>query len=273
MPRLHEEDGGRYIGTDDMVIMRDPEEDWVNAATYRIMLHSRNHTGLWMSPGKQGRQIMEKYFKMGKACPVLVSCGHDPLLFLAANQEVRYGVLEFDYAGGHRGQPIDVVLSELHRLPMPAHAEIVFEGEIQPGDVQQEGPFGEFTGYYASPASQQPVIRVKRVYHRNRPDPHHGDADAPAHRHFVWKMHRQVAAMILGRYRARGPRGRAGCAEQRADDLAREVHGGDEPRRGGGQRQRLGMGEDVRDGAGDGDLQPVEDPRDPEGDDHPGVEP
>jgi 4-hydroxy-3-polyprenylbenzoate decarboxylase len=106
---------------------------------------------------------------MDKPCPVLVSCGHDPLLFLAGNQEVRYGVSEFDYAGGHRGQPIDVVLSQLHGLPMPAHAEIVFEGEIHPGDVQQEGPFGEFTGYYASPASKQPVIRVRRVYHRNNP--------------------------------------------------------------------------------------------------------
>ena len=168
-PWLHEHDGGRYIGTNDLVIMRDPEQDWVNAATYRVMLHSKNHAGLWMSPGKQGRQIMEKYFKMGKACPVLVSCGHDPLLFLAGGQEVRYGVSELDYAGGHRGQPIEVLLSELHRLPMPAHAEIVLEGEIQPGDVQQEGPFGEWTGYYASAASKQPVIRVKRVYHRDDP--------------------------------------------------------------------------------------------------------
>src|SRR5712691_4119142 len=105
VPRLHEEDGGRYIGTDDIVVMRDPEPNWVNAATYRVMVHSKNHTGLWMSPGKQGRQIMEKYHKAGKPCPVLVSCGHDPLLFLAGNQEVRYGLSEYDYAGGHRGEP------------------------------------------------------------------------------------------------------------------------------------------------------------------------
>jgi 4-hydroxy-3-polyprenylbenzoate decarboxylase len=52
---------------------------------------------------------------------------------------------------------------------MPAHAEIVIEGEINPGDEQAEGPFGEFTVYYASPQSKQPVIRVKRVYHRNDP--------------------------------------------------------------------------------------------------------
>jgi UbiD family decarboxylase len=168
-PKVHEDDGGRYIGTDDLVIMRDPDEGWINAATYRVQVHSKNTTGLWMSPGKQGRQIRDKYFKAGKPCPVLVCCGHDPLLFLAASQEVRYGVSEFDYAGGHRGLPYDVVLSELYGLPMPARAEIVLEGEIMPGDEQSEGPFGEFTGYYASPQSNQPVIRVRRVYYRNDP--------------------------------------------------------------------------------------------------------
>jgi 4-hydroxy-3-polyprenylbenzoate decarboxylase len=169
VPRLHEEDGGRYIGTDDIVVMRDPELDWVNASTYRVQIHSKNSTGLWMSPGKQGYQIMQKYFRMGQPCPVLVSCGHDPLLALAGGQNVRFGTSEYDFAGGHRGAPIDVVLSELHGLPMPAHAEIVIEGSIHPDDLEDEGPFGEFTGYYASPQSKQPVIRVKRVYHRNDP--------------------------------------------------------------------------------------------------------
>ena len=168
-PRAHEEDGGRYIGTDDLVVMRDPDQDWVNAATYRVQVHSKNHAGLWISPGKQGRQIMEKYFQMDKPCPVLVSCGHDPLLGLAGNQNVRHGLSEYDYAGGHRGKPVDVILSEMHSLPMPAHAEIVLEGEICPGDTQAEGPFGEFTGYYVGEKSQQPVIRVRRVYHRNNP--------------------------------------------------------------------------------------------------------
>ncbi len=83
VPRLHELDGGRYIGTDDLVIMRDPEENWINAATYRSMMQDRNHVNVWMSPGKHGRQIREKYFRAGKPCPVLISCGHDPLLFLA----------------------------------------------------------------------------------------------------------------------------------------------------------------------------------------------
>jgi UbiD family decarboxylase len=167
VPFLHELDGGRYIGTDDLVIMRDPDDGWVNCGTYRVMAHDAKRVGVWMSPGKHGRQIREKYFKRGKPCPVLVSCGHDPLLFLAGGNELRFGLSEYDYAGGHRGAPVEVIESELHGLPMPAHGEIVLEGEMHPGDTAPEGPFGEFTGYYAGGKSEQPVIRVQRVYHRN----------------------------------------------------------------------------------------------------------
>src|SRR5262245_20292974 len=86
----------------------------------------------------------------------------------AAN-ELKFGLCEYDYAGGHRGEPYDVVVSELHGLPMPAHAEIVLEGEMIENVKAKEGPFGEFTGYYASSPSEQPVVEVKRVYYRNDP--------------------------------------------------------------------------------------------------------
>src|SRR5262245_3862374 len=141
VPRLHELDGGRYIGTDDLVIMRDPDGGWINCATYRVQVFSKDEVGIWISPGKQGRQIRDKYFAAGKPCPVLVCCGQDPLLFLAANHEVRYGTSEIDYAGGHRGEPFDVVMSEIHGLPMPASAEIVLEGEIDASVTRDEGPF------------------------------------------------------------------------------------------------------------------------------------
>src|SRR3954453_22283159 len=113
-PLLHEHDGGRYLGTDDLVIMRDPDEGWVNAATYRSMVQGPDRVGLWISPGKHGRQIREKYWRDGKPCPVLISCGHDPLLFLAGGNEIRYGLSEYDYAAGHRGAPYDVIESELY---------------------------------------------------------------------------------------------------------------------------------------------------------------
>jgi len=169
IPKLHELDGGRYAGTDDLVIMQDPEDGWVNIGTYRSMVHDARSLGLWISPGKQGRQIRDKYFSQDKPCPVLICIGHDPLLFLASGNELAYGLSEFDYAGGHRGVPFEVAKSEVHGLPMPAHAEIVIEGEMHPGELKMEGPFGEFTGYYASNPSPQPVVRIQRIYHRNNP--------------------------------------------------------------------------------------------------------
>jgi len=168
-PLLHEQDGGRYIGTDDLVIMRDPEQGWVNCGTYRSMVQGPDRVSVWISPGKHGRQIREKYWKRREPCPVLISCGHDPLLFLAGGNEIRFGLSEYDYAAGHRGAPYDVIESELYGLPMPAHAEIVLEGAMHPGETAPEGPFGEFTGYYAGGRSDQPVVRVERIYHRNDP--------------------------------------------------------------------------------------------------------
>ena len=169
VPFLHELDGGRYIGTADLVIMRDPDTGWVNIGTYRAQVHDRNTLGLWMSPGKHGRLIREKYFKQGKNCPVVICCGHDPLLFLSSGNEVGYGIGEFAHAGGHRGEPFDTINSELHGLPMPAQAEIVLEGEILLDDLRSEGPFGEWTGYYASSMREDNVVRVRRVYYRNAP--------------------------------------------------------------------------------------------------------
>ena len=169
VPFLHEQDGGRYFGTGDLVIMRDSETDWVNLGTYRVMVHDKNTVGLWMSPGKHGRHIREKYFAQGKPCPVAISVGHDPLLFLSAGNEVDFETSEFAHAGGHRGRPIDVTSSELHGLPIPAHGEIVLEGEILPDEKRPEGPFGEWTGYYASKVREDYVVRVRRVYYRDNP--------------------------------------------------------------------------------------------------------
>ena len=169
VPFVHEHDGGRYIGTDDAVIMRDPDSGWVNSGTYRVMVHDKNTVAIWMSPGKQGRLISEKYFAKGEPCPVLISCGHDPILFLASHQELDHGLDEFAYAGGQHGRPIEIIPSELHGLPVPARAEIVLEGEIYPDETRLEGPFGEFMGYYASNASELPIVRVRRVYWRSNP--------------------------------------------------------------------------------------------------------
>ncbi len=168
-PLLHEGDGARYLGTDDLVIMRDPDTGCVNVGCYRIAVHSRDRVVLFITPGKHGFQIRQKYFDRGEPCPVVISLGHDPLLSHAAGHDVAVGTGEFDFAGGLRGAPFEVIASGIYGLPMPARSEIVLEGAMRPGDLELEGPFGEFTGYYAGERAPHPVVQVERIYHRHDP--------------------------------------------------------------------------------------------------------
>lgn len=168
-PKWHELDGGRYIGTGSVDITRDPDEGWVNLGTYRVMIHDRDTLGFYISPGKQGRIMREKYFAKGQPCKVAVSFGQDPLLYLAGGIEVPHGVSEYDWVGGLQHKPVPVVEGEYTGLPIPAHSEIVVECEAIPGQDRDEGPFGEWTGYYGSSVRPEPTMKVHRLYHRNDP--------------------------------------------------------------------------------------------------------
>ena len=168
-PKWHAEDGGRYIGTAVADVTRDPDSDWINFGTYRVMIHDRSHGGLYISPGKHGRLHRDKYFGRGEPMPVLAIVGMDPILFLASCLEVPLGVSEYEWAGAVKGGPVEIIRGRHTGLPMPAHAEIVIEGVVHPNARLMEGPFGEWTGYYASGSREEPVIDVKAIYHRNDP--------------------------------------------------------------------------------------------------------
>ncbi len=172
-PRHHELDGGRYIGTGHTVILRDPDTGWVNLGTYRSMFVDRNRIAFHALEGQHGTIIRNKYLSEGKVMPIAVATGIDPTLYFAStDRSVPWGVSEYDYTGGIKGEPIEVIKGPYTGLPLPAHAEVVIEGECHPGEVIDEGPFGEWMGYYAnlglSPVPE-PVIRVKAIYHRNDP--------------------------------------------------------------------------------------------------------
>lgn len=168
-PLWHELDGGRYIGTGSFNVTQDPDEDWVNLGTYRVMVHDEKSVGFYISPGKHGRIHRDKYMALGEPMPAAIVLGGDPLLFLMACNEVPYGVCEYDLAGALRGRPYPVVKGRVTGLPIPAHAEIALEGFVHPQKLRTEGPFGEWTGYYASGSREEPVFDVKMVYHRNDP--------------------------------------------------------------------------------------------------------
>jgi 4-hydroxy-3-polyprenylbenzoate decarboxylase len=112
---------------------------------------------------------MESYWSRGEACPVVLTFGQDPLLFALASTGLPSGVNELEYAGAIRGRPVRVLRGELTGLPIPAAAEIAVEGEIPPAETRPEGPFGEWTGYYASGTQLEPIVRVKRLMYRRHP--------------------------------------------------------------------------------------------------------
>lgn len=170
-PKWHEEDGGRYIGTGDLVIQKDPETGAINVGTYRVQIQGNDLVTVWPIAGKDGYIIREKYFARGEPCPVVVSVGHAPDLFLAASSTFPYDMPELDLVGGLRGEPVDIIAGELTGLPIPAEAELVLEGQwLPPGELMvKEGPFGEWPGYYASGETDEPAVRVRRVYYRSDP--------------------------------------------------------------------------------------------------------
>jgi UbiD family decarboxylase len=169
-PKWHEHDGGRYIGTGDMVITRDPDSGWINVGTYRACVVDKNRVTLWIIEHKHGRQIATKYWKRNRACPVAVVLGCEPATWLAAPSAAKIGVSEYDYAGALRGAPVEVLRLPSSGLPVPATSEIILEGEIPPPEEEseREGPFGEWPGYYTH-SGRETVVRVQRIMHRNDP--------------------------------------------------------------------------------------------------------
>src|SRR2546428_9973548 len=83
--------------------MKDPDSDWVNLGTYRIMVHDRRRVGVYISPGKHGRQFRDAYFKRREPCPIAGGCGVDPLPFIAPSLQIPQGGSQDDLARGVKG--------------------------------------------------------------------------------------------------------------------------------------------------------------------------
>ncbi len=164
-------DGGRYIGTECLVINRDPDSGWVNIGTYRNMVVDKNTLAVFIEPGKHGDLIRKKYWERGEPCPMVICVGQAPVLANVAGTASRHSVSEYDMAGARIGRPIKTVRGRLTELPIPADAEVAFEGFMPPVNEAsaEEGPFGEWPGYYASSVRRETVLKVGATYHRNNP--------------------------------------------------------------------------------------------------------
>ncbi len=168
-PKWHEHDGGNFIGTGCIVAMRDPDTGWVNYGTYRVQAHEPRVATVMMSPGKHARLLMKKYHDRGEKCPVAVVAGVHPVMFMIGGFEVPYETNELDVVGGIFGESVEVINMPATDLPVPASAEIAFDGFIDVDDEILEGPLGEWTGYYAGGQRPEPAIRIETLMHRDNP--------------------------------------------------------------------------------------------------------
>ncbi len=168
-PVMWPRDGGAYIGTADVVLTMDPNSNRINLGTYRQMIEGPNQVGFYASPGKDALLDRELWWSQGKPAPVAAVYGCDPLLYLTAATTFPKDVSEYELAGGIAGEPIEVFTSEITGLKLPANAEIIIEGFSYPDRTAQEGPFGEFQGYYGRPGGPTPFIEVTAIRYRNNP--------------------------------------------------------------------------------------------------------
>ena len=174
MPKFFPLDGGRFIGTAHGIVTKHPDEGWTNVGTYRMQLRDKNHANAFFIRGKHANLMLARHRELGTPMPAAVVIGAEPLLWLFSSTTAPWGVSEYDLAGAVRGAPMEVIESDLTGLLIPARAEIVLEGEFNPdpASFKEEGPFGEYTGYYSAAAAEEypkPVFDVKRILHRNNP--------------------------------------------------------------------------------------------------------
>jgi 4-hydroxy-3-polyprenylbenzoate decarboxylase len=128
--------------------------------------------GVQILPGKHAEFMLNKYKKMGKMMPAAAVVGCDPINFLVSSTMVSAETDEYDVIGALRGEPVEIIKSDLTGLKLPANAEIILEGEIDPVNLKPEGPFGEYTGYYSGKSKwglPKTWLNVKRILRRKKP--------------------------------------------------------------------------------------------------------
>jgi 4-hydroxy-3-polyprenylbenzoate decarboxylase len=169
VPRHHEADEARFVGTADCVMTQDPDDGWFNLGAYRCQVYDGRTIGCQITEGKHGRIHRDTYFARGQSMKVVVLCGQDPLLFMLSSSPLPERMSELEVAGGLRGAPVDVVRGPFTGFPIPADCEIAIEAEAVPGHNRPEGPFGEWMGYYSDDAVSRPCLDIKTILHRNDP--------------------------------------------------------------------------------------------------------
>ncbi len=158
-------DGGRFL-TLPCVVTQDPDTGERNVGMYRMQVYDDCTTGMHWQLQKVGARHGRRYWETGARMPVSVFLGGDPALTFAATAPLPDGLDEFLLAGYLRRKSVELVKCETNDLEVPAHADFVIEGYVDPREpLREEGPFGDHTGHYTLP-EPYPVFHVTAITHR-----------------------------------------------------------------------------------------------------------
>ncbi len=158
-------DAGRFI-TLPCVVTRDPDTGARNLGMYRMQVYNEQTTGMHWQLQKVGARHGRRYYETGTRMPVAVFLGGDPVFTFCATAPLPDGLDELLLAGYLRKQAVELIKCETNDLEVPAGADFVLEGYVDPREpLRQEGPFGDHTGYYSLP-EPYPVFHLTAITHR-----------------------------------------------------------------------------------------------------------
>lgn len=161
----HEKDRSPYF-TCAITIAKDPETGIRGMGIHRIQIKDRNTIGIFLATPPLSHFLAKSEAK-GVPLEIAIVIGIDPITFFSSVVWAPFGIDKLDIAGGLAGSPIEILKCSTIDLEVPAHSEFVLEGHIIPGEREQEGPFGESTGYYFS--SKSPIANITAISHRKNP--------------------------------------------------------------------------------------------------------
>jgi 2,5-furandicarboxylate decarboxylase 1 len=162
IPRVHPDDGGRFISAG-LIVARDPEFG-TNISIQRLQHKGPATTGILIGRVQHLNVYHQRAEARNEPLPIAVVIGCDPTVYLASQMKPDIRVDEYTLAGGLRRAPVDVVQCRTVDLQVPAGAEIVLEGYIPPHVREPEGPFGEFPGYYGfGEDPESPVVHYTAI--------------------------------------------------------------------------------------------------------------
>jgi 4-hydroxy-3-polyprenylbenzoate decarboxylase len=160
-------DGGRFI-TLPVVFTKSLNNGKRNVGMYRMQVYDKRTTGMHWHIHKDSAAHYDEYRKAGKRMEVAVAIGTDPVVTYSATAPLPYGVDELLFAGMIRKKGVELVKCKTIDMEVPAAAEIILEGYVEPNELREEGPFGDHTGYY-SLKGNYPVFHITAITHRKNP--------------------------------------------------------------------------------------------------------